>query len=71
MLFQLYIAACILNAVITIIAFIQYIRFRMTDLPGPEKKWQTIHFITLALFVFFGVLILVHLSNRLNGQPQL
>ena len=32
-----------------------------------ESRYQTIHFITLALFVLFGVLILVHLSNKLNS----
>ncbi|GGB07767.1 hypothetical protein [Puia dinghuensis] len=29
------------------------------------------HFITLALFVLFGVIILVHLSNRGNSGLQL
>lgn len=71
MLFPLYVIACIANAIVTIIAFFLYVRYRMTDRPQLEKKWQSIHFITLSLFVLFGVLILVHLSNRLNGQPQL
>lgn len=31
-----------------------------------EQNFQAVHFITLALFVLFGVLILVHLSNKLN-----
>jgi hypothetical protein len=43
----------------------------MADRPIPEKKWMKVHFITLALFVFFGVLILVHLTNKYNGQHQL
>ncbi len=71
MLFPLYIIACIVNAIITVVAFFQYIRFRMEDLPGPEQKWRSIHFVTLALFVLFGVFILVHLSNRLNSHHQL
>jgi len=70
-LFPFYIVAAIANAVISVAAFFQYVRFRSRDQPGLEKKWLTIHFITLALFVFFGVLVLVHLSNKLNGQHQL
>lgn len=31
-----------------------------------EQRFQTIHFITLALFVLLGVLILVRLSDKLN-----
>ena len=56
------------NALVTIIAFFQYVRFRMANRPDLEKKWQSIHFATLALFVLFGVLILVQLSHRLNTK---
>jgi len=70
-LFTLYIIAAIANFLVSVGAYFQYIRMRMADRPAPEKKWLTIHFITLALFVFFGVLVLVHLSNKLNGQHQL
>jgi hypothetical protein len=40
---------------------------RLAVLDRREQRYQTIHFITLALFVLFGVLILVHLSNKLNS----
>jgi len=70
-LFTLYIVAAIANAGVSVFAFFQYIRMRMADRPIPEKKWMKVHFITLALFVFFGVLILVHLTNKYNGQHQL
>jgi high-affinity Fe2+/Pb2+ permease len=70
-LFTLYIVAGIANALISILAFFQYLRMRMANRPVPEKKWITIHFITLALFIFFGVLVLVHLSSKLNSQHQL
>jgi len=40
---------------------------RLAELDRREKRYQSIHFITLALFVVFGVLILVHLSNKLNS----
>jgi small-conductance mechanosensitive channel len=84
LLFQLYIAACIANAVITIVSFFLYVRTRLApreQLPGDtaeqqgkkldgldrrEQRYQSIHFITLALFVLFGVLILVQLSGKLN-----
>jgi hypothetical protein len=39
---------------------------KMAGLDRCEQRYQTIHFITLALFVLFGVLILVHLSGKLN-----
>ena len=71
MLFQLYIIACIASALVSVAAFFRYVRFRMKDQPDREKKWMAIHFIALALFVFFGVLVLIHLSNKLNGQHQL
>jgi hypothetical protein len=43
---------------------------RLAGLDKKEKKYQSLHFITLSLFVLFGVLILIHLSNRLNGGIQ-
>lgn len=79
MLFILYIVACIGNAVVTIVAFLLYVKTRLADrtdksrhahLDKKEKKYQSLHFITLSLFVLFGVLILIHLSNRLNGVIQ-
>ena len=84
MLFQLYIVACIANAIVTIVTFFIYVRTRLASreqLPGDtaeqytkkldglerrEKLFQSIHFITLALFVLFGVLILIQLSGKLN-----
>lgn len=42
----------------------------VAELDKKEKKYQSLHFITLSLFVLFGVLLLIHLSNRLNGGVQ-
>jgi uncharacterized membrane-anchored protein len=70
-LFTLYIVADVASAGVSVFAFFQYIRMRMADRPVPERKWMTVHFLSLALFVFFGVLILVHLTNKLNGQHQI
>jgi hypothetical protein len=39
---------------------------RLADLDRREQRFQSLHFITLALFVLFGVLILVQLSMRPN-----
>jgi cytochrome bd-type quinol oxidase subunit 2 len=69
-LFIFYIAACIGNAIVTIVAFLLYVKARLAGLDKQEKKYQSMHFITLSLFVLFGVLILIHLSNRLNGVMQ-
>ena len=79
MLFIFYLVACIGNAFVTIIAFFLYVKARLADrtetarlaqLDKQEKKYQSLHFITLSLFVLFGVLILIHLSSRLNGRIQ-
>jgi cytochrome bd-type quinol oxidase subunit 2 len=69
-LFIFYIVACIGNAIVTIVAFFLYVKARLAYLEKKEKKYRSIHFITLSLFVLFGVLILIHLSNRLNGVIQ-
>lgn len=39
---------------------------KLEGLDRREQRYQSIHFITLALFVLFGVLILVQLSGKLN-----
>ena len=88
LLFTFTVAACILNAIVAITAFILYVRTRLADrserspfdgeeharrlahLDRRENFYQTLHFITLALFVLFGVLILIQLSVRLN-HPML
>ena len=33
-----------------------------------ERQFQQVHFISLSLFVLFGVLILVELSHRFNPR---
>ena len=44
---------------------------RLAGLDQKERFYQSLHFITLALFVLFGVLILIHLSNHLNNRIQI
>lgn len=40
---------------------------RLAGLDRLESRYQSLHFITLTLFVLFGVLILVQLSHKLNS----
>ena len=40
---------------------------RLAVLDRDERRWLLLHFITLFLFVLFGVLILVHLSDSINS----
>ncbi|HUB60932.1 MAG TPA: hypothetical protein VL978_09530 [Puia sp.] len=63
-------AACVLCAVVTIVSFILYVRYRMNFREKEEQRFQQVHFISLALFVLFGVLILIELSHRYN-QPRI
>ncbi len=41
---------------------------RLARLDRLEGLYQAIHFITLAVFILFGVLILVHLSHAANDS---
>ena len=84
MLFRLTVLLCILNAVMTIITFVLYVKARMANreeqpdhqpeeharrvaaLDKLEQKYKSIHFITLALFVLFGVLILVQITDHID-----
>ena len=57
------IAVCILTGLVSAITFILYVRARMKEEEQKEKKFQTIHYLSLFAFVFFGVIILIMLSN--------
>ncbi|HET6254093.1 MAG TPA: hypothetical protein VFE32_08470 [Puia sp.] len=70
MYLDLLIPACILSGVVTIISFFLYVRHRMGFREKEEQRYRQIHFISLALFVLFGVLILIELSHRYN-QPRI
>lgn len=45
-------------------------RHKLAGLDRKEHFYQSLHFISLALFVLFGVLILIHLSAHFN-HPML
>jgi Na+/H+ antiporter NhaC len=84
--FRLAVLLCILSAITTIVSFLLYVRARMAErkdeysgdghlqhngaLDRKERSYQSIHFISLLIFVALGVFILVRLSDKLNGVPQ-
>ena len=70
MYLDLLIPASILSALVTIVSFFLYVRYRMNYQEKQELQYRQLHFISLALFVLFGVLILVELSHRYN-QPRI
>lgn len=40
---------------------------RLAVLDREERRWLSLHFITLFLFILFGVLILIRLSDSINS----
>lgn len=40
---------------------------RLDLLSRQERRYLSLHFITLFLFILFGVLILIHLSDSINS----
>jgi cytochrome bd-type quinol oxidase subunit 2 len=71
LIFQLTVAACAASGIVSVITFVLYVRARLDYREEAERIYQSIHFITLALFVLLGVLLLVQLSNRLNTGRML
>jgi hypothetical protein len=45
------------------VSFVLFAQARMKEEAQKERKFQSIHFISLLVFVFIGVIILVMLSN--------
>ena len=43
---------------------------RLAALDRQERRYLSLHFITLFLFVLFGVLILIHLSDSINSGAR-
>ena len=65
-MFSLYIVLCIACAIVTLVTFFLYVRARMANRMAEEKRYLSIHYISLFLFVLFGVLILIHLSDSIS-----
>ena len=61
-----YAILAIVNAIATIIFFFLYVKARMANRPE-EQRYLSLHFITLFLFILFGVLILIRLSDSINS----
>jgi hypothetical protein len=84
--FRLAVLLCILSAITTIAGFFLYVRARMAErkdeysgddhlqhnaaLDRKEQAYQSLHFISLLIFVALGVYILVKLSDKLNSVAQ-
>ena len=69
-MFYCWIAGCIICGIVTLITFFLYVRARMSDRPGHEvleKRYLSLHYLSLFLFVLFGVLILIRLSDSINS----
>jgi hypothetical protein len=75
MILSITVILCVLSAMTTIVSFVGYIKARMAqrddhsiaELDRKERLYRSIHFISLFIFVFLGVLILIQLSNRLQA----
>jgi threonine/homoserine/homoserine lactone efflux protein len=67
---DLLIPACILSGLVAVVSFFLYVHYRMNFREKEEQRYRQIHFISLALFVLFGVLLLIELSHRYN-LPQI
>jgi hypothetical protein len=48
---------------VSLVTFVLYVRARIKLEENKEKKYQSIHFISLFAFVVLGVIILIMLSN--------
>jgi hypothetical protein len=70
MILYLTIILCILSAITTVVAFILYVRARMAELDRKEQLYKSIHFISLFIFVFLGVLLLIQLSDKLQSVTE-
>lgn len=66
LMFSLYIILCIASAIVTLVSFFLYVRARMANRIAQERRYLSIHYISLFLFVLFGVLILIHLSDSIS-----
>jgi hypothetical protein len=70
MYLDLLIPACVVSGVVSVVSFFLYVHYRMNFREKAEQRYRQIHFTSLALFVLFGVLLLIELSHRYN-QPRI
>jgi hypothetical protein len=83
MLLSILVILAAVSAVISLISFALFIRARLAERAHPdeedadvvrdaeldkrERSYQSIHFLSLLVFVVLGVLILIIISHRVNG----
>jgi multisubunit Na+/H+ antiporter MnhB subunit len=63
LLFHLLIGLDFLIGLISVITFVLYVLARGKENEESEKRYQSIHFISLFIFVVLGVIILIMLSD--------
>jgi hypothetical protein len=63
LLFHILIGLAIVTGLISILTFILYALARMREELQMERRFQSIHYISLLIFVAIGVIILIMLSN--------
>ncbi|HEX4371811.1 MAG TPA: hypothetical protein VHZ50_00770 [Puia sp.] len=63
MIFHLLIGLDILIGIISVVSFVLYVLARGKENEKSEKRYQSIHFISLFIFVVNGVIILIMLSD--------
>jgi hypothetical protein len=82
MLLTILVVFAIISALVTIISFVLYIRARIAERAHPdeedadvmrdlqldkkERYYQSIHFLSLCIFVVLGVLILIIIARRID-----
>lgn len=66
LIFDLTVILLVMNAVTTVITFVLYVLARMREQTRKEQLYRSIHFVTLALFVLMGVLLLIQISHRIE-----
>jgi hypothetical protein len=53
----------VLTGIISVVTFVLYVLARMHEQEQRESRYRSIHFLSLFIFVFLGVIILIMLSN--------
>lgn len=61
--FHIALAFFILTGIVSVVSFVLYVLARMHEEEQKEKRYQSIHYLSLFIFVVLGVFILIMVSN--------
>ncbi|HEY4205279.1 MAG TPA: hypothetical protein VGM31_00640 [Puia sp.] len=83
MLLTLLVILAVISMLVSVISFVLFIRARLAvrahpddedadvardaELDRKERSYQSIHFLSLLIFLVLGVLILIMISHKVNG----